>query len=138
MYPPPWGRRDAQTGRKVARATDAAVDPRAFEALAVAAWLIDRVAKGRLPRQETLRQSVARARSGREHGLNMDTRPRYGYPYVRGLQSTALSFKPLGRLQRYLKLTQVRRVVVPHAGVLATLVLASAVRMRRDFRQLLT
>jgi hypothetical protein len=41
-------------------------------------------------------------------------------------------------LQRWLAVAGARRVIVPFAGVLVELVPATAVRMRRDFRQLLT
>jgi hypothetical protein len=45
---------------------------------------------------------------------------------------------PFIALQRYLALSDTRRVTVPFAEVLAQLVPAVTVRMRRDFRQLLT
>lgn len=45
---------------------------------------------------------------------------------------------PFHALQHWLDLAGERRVAVPFAGVLAELVPATAVRMRRDFRQLLT
>jgi hypothetical protein len=46
--------------------------------------------------------------------------------------------EPLIAMQRWLHLGGIKRVSVPFAGVLAELVPSSSVRMRRDFRQLLT
>jgi hypothetical protein len=53
-------------------------------------------------------------------------------------QDTQEDLTPYIALQRWLALAGVRKVAVPFSGILADLVPPHAVRMRRDFRQLLT
>ena len=57
---------------------------------------------------------------------------------VTGHAGLALDLEPFFALQRYLELTAPHAVEIPFAEVLAELVPPTAVRMRRDFRQLLT
>jgi hypothetical protein len=54
------------------------------------------------------------------------------------VSSTPLDLSPLLSVQRWLQLDGKHQVIVPFAETLANLVPAQAVRMRRDFRQLLT
>jgi hypothetical protein len=61
--------------------------------------------------------------------------------HARAVQSAGrpqIDLGPLIAVQRWLTVTGIKRVAVPFAGVLADLVPSHAVRMRRDFRQLLT
>ena len=61
--------------------------------------------------------------------------------HARSVQSSSVSYVDLGpfiALQRWLTAAGIKLVAVPFAGALAGLVPFHAVRMRRDFRQLLT
>ncbi len=57
---------------------------------------------------------------------------------VAGPAKATVDVAPFVAAQRWLELAGERRVAVPFAGILADLLPAAAVRMRRDFRQLLT